>query len=282
MTKAVSYGLIRKLLLVMSRVGLFPPGIWKRLPVERTFTISLPGGASFQYASIARDQIGRALFWKGWQGWEPETVRAFSDYAKRADTIMDIGANSGLFTLLAATVNPSARIVSFEPVPHIYERFVYNLKINGYENRCQARQEAVSNFTGHAKLQIPLADAPLSSSLLSDGFRGYHDYEIEVPVVTVDSIWPQNFKLDLAKIDAEGIDDKVLEGMQRILVESHPTIFIECLHDGPYEAIEGILSRFGYRFFHLRQEGLVPTNRIIPDATGTYRNYLCACTQEYN
>jgi len=62
--------------------------------------------------------------------------------------------------------------------------------------------------------------------------------------------------------------------MSRVLATSSPTIVVECNPDGPFSAVEAILTRFGYRFFHLREEGPVAVNRIIPDESERYRNHL--------
>lgn len=71
-------------------------------------------------------------------------------------------------------------------------------------------------------------------------------------------------RVDLAKIDAEGFEPYVLEGMQRILKSSYPQLFIECLPDGPYRLVEEILRDFGYQIYALTQGGPVRVSRLIP------------------
>jgi hypothetical protein len=107
------------------------------------------------------------------------------------------------------------------------------------------------------------------------GFRGANGELIAVPVTTVDAACLEHGRVDLVKIDAEGFEDKVLEGMLRVLTTHQSMVIVECLPDGPYKAVQDILARFGYRFFHLRESGPVPMADIVPDMTERYGNYLC-------
>jgi FkbM family methyltransferase len=153
--------------------------------------------------------------------------------------------------------------------------------MNGWEDRCQALSVAVANVEGSAKLHVPFGDVPKSASLHSQGFRGYEGSLIDVPVTTIDAICSESERVDLVKIDVEGFEDKVLEGMQQVLADSTPTIIVECNPDGPFAAIETILTRFGYRFFHLRREGPVAADKIIPDKKERDRNFLCTVYDDW-
>ena len=77
------------------------------------------------------------------------------------------------------------------------------------------------------------------------------------------------------KIDVEGFEDRVLEGMRRVLTESHPAIIVECHPDGPYRTVQKILAHYGYRFFALREPEPIAMVEIVPDVAGRYYNYLC-------
>jgi FkbM family methyltransferase len=271
----------REVLLAMAQSNLLPKAIWRRLPVETTFFVSLPNGNSFKYSAIADDAIARAIFWRGWDGWEPETMRIFYKLAQKSKLFLDIGANTGLFTLVTLAANPQAKVMSFEPVPHVYKRLLSHIEMNGWLDRCDVKNLAVSNTVGETKLHIPFEDVPLSASLNPQGFRGYEGYLIDIDVTTIDTICSQNEPIDLIKIDAEGFDDKVLLGMYRILSNSAPTIIVECNYDGPFLAVETILSQFGYRFFHLRPEGPILMNKIVPDEKKLYRNFLCTVHEDW-
>jgi FkbM family methyltransferase len=277
--------LLRKALRHLGHAGLLPRAIWIRLPVEqtvdRTFTVQVPNGSSFLYASVLKDQIGRALFWRGLEGFEGETVPLFSRLA-RSDIrcFLDIGAHTGFYTLLACALNPGLQVIAFEPVPYIHKILAAHLKMNRLEGRVQARLEAVSNEIGQAKMHVPYDDLPTSASLHETGFRGNDGYFIDVPVTTIDTCCPSGQRVDLVKIDVEWFEDKVLEGMPRVLAESAPAIFVEITHDGPTQAVEAILKKFGYRFYCLRPEGPIPVKQIITDSQKSYLNYFCTVRSE--
>lgn len=267
---------LRTALSAVARAGLLAEPVWRRLPVECAFRVGLPDGRSFLYSSVANDRIGRALFWGGLESWENETTRVFYDLAREAAVVLDIGANTGVFSLLACTANPLATVIAFEPVPRVHDRLAENIRLNRLQDRCEARGDAVSDTGGVTRLHVPASDLPTSASLNASGFRGLEGILIEVPVTTIDQVARSiGAPVDLVKIDVEGFEDKVLEGMQEVLERSRPALVIECNTDGPVEAIQSLLSKFGYRFFHLRGSGPIEVATIAPDPTGKYRNFLC-------
>lgn len=267
---------IRPALRGMSQAGLLPPAVWMRLPVEGSFTVTLPGGETFEYASSANEGIGRALHWRGIEGYEPETTHVFYALAKSAKVVADIGANTGMFALMACAANPNARVYPFEPVAHIYDRLVENIRLNNWQERCIAHNAAVSDENGVAQIHIPQASGlPVAATLKADGFRAGDGYLSEVAVRTLDDVCG-NEEIDLIKMDVEGVEEKVLLGMQNILRRSTPAIITECYPDGPYREIENILSDYGYQFYHLKSTGPVKMPHIEPDPEEKYRNYLCA------
>ena len=126
-----SYSPARLPLLAASRLGLVPKALWRRLPVERTFHVVLPDESTSRYATVPYDFVGLALYWRGVNSWEAETIPIFSKIAARSTLVLDIGANTGAYTLIAGAANSQSRILSFEPVPEIYNRLVSNVQLNG-------------------------------------------------------------------------------------------------------------------------------------------------------
>jgi FkbM family methyltransferase len=267
---------LRGLLRTAAHAGMLPEPIWKRLPVETTFAVSVQYRGRFRYSSLLEDAIGRALFWRGVSSWEADTVKVFLRLIEHANLYVDVGANTGPYALVACAVNPRVQVVAFEPVPFIYERLSSNVILNGWSARCRTRKEAVSNFVGMTAFHVPSGELPTSGSLDPQGFRKYPGKLIDVPVTTIDTVRAGHGKIDLIKIDVEGFEDKVLEGMPRVLDDDRPMIIVECNPDGPYRAVERTLARSRYRFFHIRDRGRVEMANIAPDTTERYRNYLCA------
>ena len=267
--------MIRGPVALVGRAGLLPAAVWRRLPVEGTFTTRVPGGQAFHYVSCVNDAIGRALLWRGWRGHEPETCEVWYRLAQDAHLVLDIGANTGIFALLALAANHRCQVIAFEPVPAICGRLRENLRINGWEDRCEVRQEAVAEAVGVAQFHVPPSVLPVSASLNPHGFRSYAGELIEVRTTTTDAACALRDRVDLIKIDVEGFEDKVLQGMNRILAEWRPRLIVECLPDGPFQAVEETLCAHGYHFWHLRGDGPAATEHIVPDPQERWRNFLC-------
>ena len=266
---------IRSFLLRLSRAGLLPEGLWRRLPVDYIFPVPLPDGVSFVYCSIPSDNIGRALYWKGLTSWEAETIPVFYQLAKNARTVLDIGANTGFYSLLACAANPAAEVYSFEPVPKVFSCLVNNIAANGYQSRCQLVAAAVANIGGQVDFCELDGGVPTASSLEVTGYRGNKGKVIKVKAVTIDSLNLPAQLVDLVKIDVETFEDVVLQGMTALLDKHLPNMFVECNYDGPFQAVENILRRYGYAFYHLTVTGPKTMEHIVPDPKGMFLNYLC-------
>src|SRR5215813_13165033 len=107
----------------------------------------LPNGHILRLWSRADDWISTQIFWKGWNAYETETLELFFKLASKSQTILDIGAHVGLFSLVAGHANPEARIFAFEPVGESYERLQRNVELNRLSNiRCV--NSAVSDRDG--------------------------------------------------------------------------------------------------------------------------------------
>lgn len=263
----------------LTRRGYVPERIWSRLPVRRTFWVDLPGGAGFRYASTTGDFVGRGVYWRGIDGYEGETTRVFSRLARRARVVLDVGAHTGFFTLLACAANPAARVIAFEPVPRIFARLNVQIALNGWTDRCQTRCAAVSDRSGAVTMHVPTGELPYSASLDPAGVYGLDGTLIEAPVATVDESCAGIAGIDLVKIDVEGFEDRVLAGMQRVLAESAPAVIFEVVPGSPAAAIARLLMPRGYCFYHLRHDGPVRVDAIAPDPAGRDRNFL-ATTHE--
>jgi FkbM family methyltransferase len=265
----------------LANAGLVPKKIWNRLPiVDEIFTVTLPEEGSFQYHAWPGDAIGHAFYWTGVHAWEAETIRAFLALARRARRFVDVGANTGAYSLLACTVNPNIQVIAYEPVPRVYERLVANITCNHLEHQCTTRQAAVSDHAGKAELHVPRSLLPSSASLDQHGFRNIAGELIEVEVTTLDDDCTVEEPVDLVKIDVEGFEDKALAGMIRILSRDRPSIVCECNPDGPYQAVEAVLAAHGYTFFHLRAHGPVRTSHITPDPKQRFRNFACVPAED--
>src|SRR6476619_920138 len=145
---ATGPAVVRVPLRYLSSNGLLPPGVWRRLPVRSAFQVRIDHKESFYYSGLSNDVIGRALYWRGLNSWEPETISVFRELVKEARVFVDVGANTGIYSLIGLAANPKLRVIAFEPVPRIRQRLEENLVLNGWQTRCEIRGEAVSDNLG--------------------------------------------------------------------------------------------------------------------------------------
>lgn len=109
---SINYG-VRTLLKPFAR---FVPEPWQ-FPVTGVITVHVGEGKRIKLACNPTSYIAKVLFWKGVRGFEYNLVHVFVELVKDAQVFLDIGANIGYYSLLAAAFNPDVKIVSFEPLP---------------------------------------------------------------------------------------------------------------------------------------------------------------------
>ena len=271
-TTAVSF--VRNQLRKATRSGVLPRKFWGKLPVETTFTVKLPHGIEFLYCSTAYDGIGRQLFWAGEKHWEYETISLFCLLATKSKRVLDIGANTGIYSLIACAANPKTHVTAFEPVPRIREQLQQSIAENQFQIRCQVRNEAISDEFGTARFHVPSSALPTTASLHQDGFRGTKGEHIEVPLTTIDKLLGEEDPVDLIKIDVEGFEDHALRGMEKLIQNHKPIIILECNYDGPIDALEKLIAQHNIPLYHLLPDGPKRVDGFNRDKSDKYRNFM--------
>jgi FkbM family methyltransferase len=236
----------------------------------------LPNGRMLRLWSRGDDWISNQVYWRGWAGYEPETVPLFFQLASRARVTFDVGAHVGFFTLLAGHANPNGRVFSFEPMAAVHERLRQNVALNGLDNvECIA--SAAGDTDGHAEFYHVFGGLPSSSSLSLEFMSacGGELHSTRIPVITIDKLVREKRigRVDLLKIDTENTEPQVLRGMLDTLARDRPSIVCEVLKGrGSEEALQDILSSFGYRYYLLTPNGPELRDRI--EGHPAFLNYL--------
>lgn len=258
---------VQPFLKMAARSGLVGTRVLDRLAPLGTHRIAAPDGREFRYVASADDQVARKIIWQGFGRWEATTVPVFYKLAGSARGFLDIGAYSGIYTLLACTANPTLAAVAFEPNPDAYRMLSANIVANRLGDRVSAVQSAVSDTSGSVILRIP--DDTTAATIV-----GPYGRAIEVSMVRADEATPAQMTVDLVKIDVEGAEAAVLRSMGRLL-DTRPVIIVECLGTDSFTAVRALLERHGYELFHyLGPSGPVtaaPGLVIVP----RFPNFLC-------
>ena len=179
---------------------------------------------------------------------------------KPEDVALDIGANFGIWSLLAATRITDGRIHAFEPVPDTARRLRDHVELND-ARAIEIHQLALGAEKGSMPFFATTSGNSGASALVR---RRAEDVEIRVEVVTLDD-WIEREKIeriDLMKVDVEGAEMLVFRGARRLLSsESAPILFFEidddlCADFGTTARdVKQLLIDYGYAIYRWHEAG---------------------------
>jgi FkbM family methyltransferase len=198
--------------------------------------------------------------------WESWVTVAIARHLGPGMRCVDVGANYGYYTLLMATAcGPEGRVVACEPNPLLAETYLpQNLALNGFYHGVEICPKVIGNLDDRA-VDFVLHDGDFATSSLERWAYAHRCGTVQAPAITLDRLcadWP---RLDLVKIDAEGAEALVWDGMQVTLRRfPHAAVVLELhLRRDPPQAV-GLLheiERAGYQLRHINYEGeIVPTD----------------------
>lgn len=173
-------------------------------------------------------KMGAAFFWIGYH--EFNEWRYLHRFLKPNMVFIDIGANQGEYALFAAKRLKEGMVLAFEPVDSFFNQLGINVKLNGFTNircfNCGLGQAPASMPIYMAKETQAMAHEGLATIYPSDD-RGHfvQDIQIEVFDDMVNTLAIN--RLDMVKIDVEGSELSVLNGMKKTILKFRPHILIE-------------------------------------------------------
>lgn len=240
---------------MVRRVWTPPPRVFEHLYFHGVFTVRLPfpKGASFKMEHRGH-QVENDLFWRGFgNGWEGRSLMAWAERCKSASTIVDVGANTGVFALAAKAINPSAKVIAVEPVARVAEQLRHNIRLNGFD--IEVHEVALSDSNGTATFYDFPGDHEYSASLDS---RMGGTVESTIEVRRLDDLVD---RVDLLKVDVELHEPAVLRGAQRLL-QGAPVLLLEVLNADAERAIRAELpGAWDWRMIEEDRNALVTGDR---------------------
>ncbi len=260
-----------------ARWGVIPHAVWRRIPVTGIVHVTIDSKTEIVYRSGLMDHLGRALFFGNATAWEPEILRVLPTLARLSPGVLDVGAHTGLFTLIALAANPKARAVAVEPVMANAQLLQANLDANHMATRCILCVAAVADQPGVVSFDRGPVEIPMTSSIRT----AEPDADVyRVPAVNLDTIARWLPTVDLIKVDVEGFEHLVLAGGRELFAASRPTLIVECLPGSRIGEFDSFLDQLGYQRFHLLPSHAEPIDRVHPTADGPSHNYLLAARPE--
>ena len=144
-------------------------------------------------------------------GYEPGTSELILSELREGSTFVDVGANNGYYTILAMSrVGSTGHVWSFEPNPDAFQRLTRNVSLNGSPRNVELFPFALGSGSG----TLPLFISRYLDSRSSFTRQGRNS--IRVRVERADHVLDGQ-RVDWIKIDAEGAEHPVLEGLSETL-----------------------------------------------------------------
>jgi FkbM family methyltransferase len=208
------------------------------------------GGPPLRMAVVPREMMNKALFLYGM--FEISETRLVQALLRPGMTFVDVGANIGYYTLLAArAVGAQGRVHAFEPNAAVRQRLETNVALNQLGN-IQVHGQAVARASGEVRFYasaLPENDG-ISSIFPGDGRASEGAV---VPAVSLDDFEGRltsggGRPIDLLKIDVEGAEIEVFEGGRRVLGAGRAPALLFEAHD--LAPVSAHLRALGY---HIRK-----------------------------
>jgi FkbM family methyltransferase len=201
------------------------------------------------------------LFYLG--QFESQTLHFFRNVIARDAVVFDVGANIGIYSLLAGTrAGVGGHVYSFEPSDWAFQRLTENIRINDCKNISVFKQ-GISDTSGTAEFHVCEDDAYNS---LGDSPMCAVKETKTIKIQAIDDFCEINgiTAIDVIKIDTEGADLLALQGAKRMLQSRRPPI-IFCEYNRvvahcfnfTLEDFRLFLSSNRYRIFEVSNDALI-------------------------
>ena len=264
----------------LSRMLFYP---WRALsftPVHGELDVIIQDSFHTVFFDVRNRQFSAIYFDVFSEGYEPEFTTIIDALLPDEGVFLDIGSNWGFFSIfLASRIGFRGHIHAFEPWPATHLDLLSLIDSLDLRRVVTCHNEALSDVSGFANMESP---GHSGLAHISDGQKGE-----EIRTTTLDEM--ELSSADLIKIDAEGLEDKILKGGQRFLKECKPMILFEnrTKRFGDDNCLEVLfmLEEMGYKLFapHLvhisDQENQVEFIPLTADTRSNFAEYpnLFAC-----
>jgi FkbM family methyltransferase len=220
---------------------------------------------------VFTDDVGIAPHLISTGKWEPHITKVFTSLIKGGDTVLDIGANLGYFSVIAAPlVDERGKVMAFEANPNLCALLEKSFVVNGMfrNGKAQLFNKGVMDQAGEMIFHFPPNQMGSGAFFVpedrakSDGMG-----EVIVPIVALDEFLGPDFTADVVKMDIEGSEPLALKGMSKIIqrskgikliIEYSPNRFKKHM---PLDSFIDMVESFRLNTFILEDSGPRPITR---------------------
>jgi FkbM family methyltransferase len=258
---------------ILKKVWAPPESIYQHLYFTGIITVNLDDQRNFKMMHYGY-QLENEIFWKGlFNGWEKYSMRLWASLSAEANVIFDIGANTGIYSLVAKANNNNATVHAFEPFEAIYKKLLHNADINAYNIHCNCT--AISNYTGDAVIYT--ADENFAYSVTVNQnlwVKNSEAIKIDIKTTTLKDYIEQHeiHSIDLMKIDVETHEPEVMEGFAKYFLQFKPILLIEILNEEVVEKLAPYFASADFDFYNIDER--VGVKKVAALSKSDYYNFL--------
>jgi FkbM family methyltransferase len=175
------------------------------------------------------EMLQRQFYFFGTYFLEEEMLACWHAMAKGAKIVLDVGANAGIYSLVALAAQPDLIVHAFEPTPEIAGRLRATVEMNGLDHLC-VHQLAVSSRNGNAILKRFRGDLGTNEGMNFISEDPADANGEGVPTICLDQFCRDHSidRVDLLKLDIQGHEHKALRGAEELIRAGRiGTIFVE-------------------------------------------------------
>ncbi len=200
--------------------------------------------------------ISRSLMYTG--EWEPHITNILKSFLKEGMTMIDVGANIGAHTLISSKlVGNSGKVFAFEPCKINHDILIQNCLINKCSNTIIFKLGCSDNSNNM------FIDQKWNKTNKEDNYgcitlqpTSTNENDEQIDIISLDELLTnvfnssdfeeKNKRIDLIKIDAEGMEDKVLLGFKKLIEKYKPFMIVE-IHPGELKDVRQIIENMNYQ-----------------------------------
>ena len=190
--------------------------------------------------------------WRAESFWDKEVetlewLRFFSSFQKTSiDTLVDVGANIGIYSLYWLSLRDTSKAISCEPLPDNVRLLKKNFDLNEYQNRVTVVEEPIYSSLTKGQIHVPDNRPASSGAQFSSTSDSQTRGMIKANATTLDMIVPNLCVGYILKIDIDGLDFEALKGGAKSLKSgSIKSVLIEA-SDQIQTQIEAFLVNFSF------------------------------------
>lgn len=208
-----------------------------------------------------------------WYGYDNyEYVSIFEAIAPKIHSFLDVGSNTGLYSLILAGSNNTAKIWAFEPSPGPNRFLQTNILLNNFEGKIKAESIALADqntelefVSAYSEKFGYLKDATLGGSGHISGARDEtSSLKFKVQAMTLDKYVTENniSQIDLMKLDTEETEHLIIKKGVETIKRFNPIIICEVFSPQMADDLMVLLFPLGYSVFQSKKQYLTPIEAV--------------------